>query len=274
MRPICFPGHSNTHAWLMSADAGMDALFFGRMDYQDYNARKLRNKGLEWVWQGSPSHPDARVFTGQLYGTGDGGYGPPAGLDFNAEGSVPVVDDPRLKDVNIDKFVDLAVYTAINQSAHYEGGHILWAMGSDFNYQDANTWYRSMDKLIAGMNADGRVAAMYSTPRTYVAAKFASTVQWELRQDDIFPLADDAHNYWSGFFTSRPALKKEERDASAAMQAIRQVSVFVGDSFGSTRHPQGDATSSLLMTASTSTDGALDDYAALDVCCKRNNIIL
>ena len=27
-------GHSNTQAWLLSADAGMESLYFGRMDYQ------------------------------------------------------------------------------------------------------------------------------------------------------------------------------------------------------------------------------------------------
>ena len=34
-------GHSNTEAWLLGAEAGMDALFFGRMDYQDFAARKV-----------------------------------------------------------------------------------------------------------------------------------------------------------------------------------------------------------------------------------------
>ena len=36
---------------------------------------------------------------------------------------------------------------------------------------------------------------------------------YELRQDDIMPLADNAHNYWSGYFTSRPALKRQVRFA-------------------------------------------------------------
>ena len=32
-------GHSNTQAWLLGAEAGMESLFWGRMDYQDRNMR-------------------------------------------------------------------------------------------------------------------------------------------------------------------------------------------------------------------------------------------
>merc|ERR1712185_393823 len=32
-------GHSNTQAWLLSAEAGMESLFWGRMDWQDRTMR-------------------------------------------------------------------------------------------------------------------------------------------------------------------------------------------------------------------------------------------
>ena len=37
----------------------------------------------------------------------------------------------------------------------------------------------------------------------------AMNLTWEVRQDDIFPLGDGGHSYWSGYFTSRPALKRQ-----------------------------------------------------------------
>lgn len=37
-------------------------------------------------------------------------------------------------------------------------------------------------------------------------------LSWEVRTDDIFPLGDNDHNYWSGYFTSRPSLKKQVGD--------------------------------------------------------------
>jgi alpha-mannosidase len=53
-------GHSNTQAWLLGAEAGFEGLFFGRMDYQDFNVRK-QSKNLEWIWQGSKSIPTAKI---------------------------------------------------------------------------------------------------------------------------------------------------------------------------------------------------------------------
>ena len=57
-------GHSATHAALLSAEAGMDALFFGRIDYQDLDLRHKSNRS-EFIWRASPSlGPDTQIFTG------------------------------------------------------------------------------------------------------------------------------------------------------------------------------------------------------------------
>eukprot|EP01042_Synura_sphagnicola_P004654 gene4654-5910_t len=47
----------------MSAEVGFDALFFGRIDYQD-RAKRMNEKSMEMIWQGSASLPNLRVFTG------------------------------------------------------------------------------------------------------------------------------------------------------------------------------------------------------------------
>jgi alpha-mannosidase len=71
-------GHSATQAALLSAETGFNALFFGRIDYQDLDARK-KNQSCEFVWRASPSlGPDAQVFAG-LTGSYGGNYGPPDG---------------------------------------------------------------------------------------------------------------------------------------------------------------------------------------------------
>ena len=62
------------------------------------------------------------------------------------------------------------------------------------------------------------MVAFYSTPSHYTAAKHAATLKaaakWEVRSDDVFPLGDNGHAYWSGYFTSRPSLKRQVRFAS------------------------------------------------------------
>ncbi len=61
-------GHSNSHPGLF-ARMGFDAIFFARIDYQDYEGR-VQNRELEMVWRGVKSYSDtADLFTSVMYGT-------------------------------------------------------------------------------------------------------------------------------------------------------------------------------------------------------------
>jgi hypothetical protein len=42
------------------------------------------------------------------------------------------------------------------------------------------------------------------------------------KTDDFFPYADNPHAFWTGFFTSRVALKGFVRDLSRYTQAVRK----------------------------------------------------
>jgi alpha-mannosidase len=87
----------------------------------------------------------------------------------------------------------------------------------------------------------GPVVAFYSTPSHYVDAKFKATTaahaKWEVRHDDIFPLGDAPHNYWSGYFTSRPSLKRQVRFASNFLNSARQMEVISGVTAEDVDHP-------------------------------------
>jgi alpha-mannosidase len=216
-------GHSNTESWLLGAEAGMESLFWGRTDYQDLNKR-YNESGYEWIWQGSQSlGKSAQTFAGSLHGSGHGGYSTWINFDGNGD---QVQDDPVRHDYNVDQWVDKFVQDATKQGAHTKTEHQLWACGTDFQYQNADHWYTNLDKLIHYVNLNGTVNAFYSTPSFYVDQKKKdTTVQWEVRQDDIFPLADNAHHYWTGYFTSRPALKRQVRFATNFLQSARQLEV-------------------------------------------------
>lgn len=96
-------GHSNTEAWLLGAEAGMESLFWGRTDYQDLHKR-YNESGYEWIWQGSQSMGDsAQVFAGALYGTGHGGYSTWMSFDGNGD---QINDDIARHDYNVDQWVD------------------------------------------------------------------------------------------------------------------------------------------------------------------------
>ncbi|RZC60496.1 hypothetical protein C5167_022265 [Papaver somniferum] len=220
-------GHSAVQAYMLGAQVGFDSLFFGRIDYQDREKRK-KEKTLEVVWRGSKSlGSSAQIFAGAF----PENYEPPSGFYFEVNAESPVVqDNMKLFDYNVQERVNDFVAAAVAQANITRTNHIMWTMGTDFKYQYAHSWYRSMDKLIHYVNLDGRVNAFYSTPSIYSDAKFATNESWPLKTDDYFPYADRANGYWTGYFTSRPALKRYVRVMSGYYLAARQLEVFKGRS--------------------------------------------
>ncbi|KAK1281470.1 hypothetical protein QJS10_CPB22g00482 [Acorus calamus] len=234
-------GHSAVQAYLLSAEVGFDALYFARIDYQD-RAKRKDDKTLEVVWRGSKSlGSSADIFTGMFP---NGNYEPPKAFYFevNDVSSINVQDDPLLFDYNVQERVDDFVAAAVAQANVTRTNHIMWTMGTDFKYQYAESWFKQMDKLIHYVNQDGRVNALYSTPSIYTDAKYAAKESWPLKTDDFFPYADRADAYWTGYFTSRPALKRYVRDLSGYYLAARQLEFFKGrNASGPTTDALGDA---------------------------------
>ncbi|CAI0456273.1 unnamed protein product [Linum tenue] len=120
-------------------------------------------------------------------------------------------DDINLFDYNVPDRVNDFVAAAIWQANITRGNHVMFTMGTDFKYQYANSWFRQMDKLIHYVNMDGRVNVLYSTPSIYTDAKHSANEAWPLKTEDFFPYADRANGFWTGYFTSRPALKRYVR---------------------------------------------------------------
>ena len=238
-------GHSATQAALLSAEAGMDSLFFGRVDYQDLAERRAR-KAAEWVWRASPSlGADAQVFTG-LTGSFGGSYCWPSGLNWAESGdggnAEPVELNEELETYNKQSRVDDFVAAATSQGAITRGRHVMFTMGCDFNYLNAEPVFANMDKIIAAVNADGRVRARYSTPAEYVAEKRAETasgaVEWPLTNGtDLFPYRDVPNAVWSGYFTSRPALKGYMRSLSSYLNMAWQLLALA---HGGSAPPKGE----------------------------------
>ncbi|GMP34297.1 hypothetical protein CsSME_00007221 [Camellia sinensis var. sinensis] len=235
-------GHSAVQAYLLGAEVGFDSFFFARIDYQDRDKRK-NEKSLEVVWQGSKSFgSSAQIFAGAF----PENYEPPKGFDFEVNDDYLVVqDDINLFDYNVPERINDFVAAALAQANITRTNHIMFTMGSDFKYQYAHTWFRNMDKLIHYVNQDGRVNALYSTPSIYTDAKYAESKSWPLKTDDFFPYADRINAYWTGFFTSRPALKGYVRTMSGYYLAARQLEFFRG------RSETGPTTNSLANALAT-----------------------
>ncbi|KAL5754443.1 hypothetical protein ACOSP7_022663 [Xanthoceras sorbifolium] len=134
------------------------------------------------------------------------------------------------------------ISAATSQASVTRDNHIMWTMGGDFQYQYADSWFKQMDKLIHHVNKDGQVNALYSTPSIYTDAKNAANTSWPLKTDDYFPYADRENAYWTGYFTSRPGLKRYIRMLSGYYLAAWQLEFLAGKrSQGPTTYALGDA---------------------------------
>nr|XP_043872004.1 lysosomal alpha-mannosidase [Solea senegalensis] len=241
-------GHAREHA-SMFAQMGYDGFFFGRLDYQDRD-RRMRSKEQELLWRASDSltPPMADLFTGIL----PNGYNPPTGFCWDQLcDDPPIRDDPDLEDYNVDDVVKRFLVIANSQAMVYKTNHIIMTMGSDFQYENANLWYKNLDKLILYVNAKqasgSRVNVLYSTPSCYLQELHRANLSWALKTDDFFPYADGAHDFWTGFFTSRPALKRYERISNSNLQTCNQLEVLGGPA--SRKGPFGEGDSQTLKKA-------------------------
>ncbi|CAA0412387.1 unnamed protein product [Arabidopsis thaliana] len=232
-------GHSSVQAYLLGAELGLDSVHFARIDYQDREKRKAE-KSLEVIWRGSKTlDSSSQIFTNIFFVH----YGPPTGFHYEVtDDYVPLQDNPRFDGYNIKEAVNDFVNASLVYANVSRGNHVMWTMGDDFQYQFAESWFRQMDRLIHYVNKDGRVNALYSTPSLYVDAKNVANVTWPLKTHDFFPYADRAYAYWTGYFTSRPALKRYVRALSGYYMAARQLEFLVGkNSGGPNTYSLGDA---------------------------------
>jgi lysosomal alpha-mannosidase len=64
------------------------------------------------------------------------------------------------------------------------------------------------------------VNVFYSTPSCYLKAVHDAGQTWTTKYDDFFPYASDPHSYWTGYYTSRPTLKRFERLGNNFLQVL------------------------------------------------------
>ncbi|KAF6207869.1 hypothetical protein GE061_016318 [Apolygus lucorum] len=222
-------GHSRENAAIM-ARMGFDGLFLGRIDWEDKSWR-MKNKTMEMIWHTSENDDseDSRLFTGVMYNT----YSPPNGFCFDVDCTdEPIIDNPKSIKYNANRRVGEFLRQMIQYSKAYRTKNIIVTMGNDFNYQNAHINFKNMDKLIKHINAiqgEGLpFNAFYSTPSCYLKAVHDAGVALPSKSDDFFPYSSDADAFWTGYFTSRPAIKRYERMGNNYNQVCKQLFSLAG----------------------------------------------
>lgn len=62
------------------------------------------------------------------------------------------------------------------------------------------------------------INVLYSTPSCYLYQLNRADQQWPTKSDDFFPYAHANHSFWTGYFTSRAALKGYVRETNTFLQ--------------------------------------------------------
>lgn len=135
-------GHSATQELLSSPLSGFNALYYGRIDYQDRDHR-INTSTTETIWRPSTSTGvNSQTLAGHLVN----GYGPPNGLCWDEVGcsnTEPIQDDPLLEDYNVPFFVELAVATAeawnYTRADSQGTRHLLWRELGVFSFFGPST---------------------------------------------------------------------------------------------------------------------------------------
>jgi len=246
-------GHSASQASYLTSLVGFDALYFGRIDYQDLSKRYYEQE-CEGLWNSSENF-DSTVFWG-LTGSYSGNYGAPRGYCFDI-----LCHDPLL--VELDEHdLQLSMHEFLMemriQSDRTKGNHIMLTMGEDFNYQRAHINFPNIDLLIStvedlqhskridipslfGPRFD-TLNIFYSSPNYYTECKYeesrqrdnntapavgGASVNYSIKSDDFMPYSDCEHCFWTGYFTSRAGLKRLERESSSFLMSSRQIETIV-----------------------------------------------
>lgn len=219
-------GHSREQASLF-AQFGFDGLFLGRTDYQDFDYRG-KTQTREMLWQASANLGlQGQLFTGVL----PNGYNPPGGFCFDAFcGDDPIMDDPRLDEYNVDQKVNDFINQVNEQANSYKTSNLIMTLGSDFQYSNAHMWFKNLDKLIFYVNQrqtnGSKINIFYSTTACYLYSLNQANTTWTVKTDDFFPYAHRPHAFWTGYFTSRAALKDYVRRTNNYLQAVRQLATL------------------------------------------------
>ncbi len=142
----------------------------------------------------------------------------------------PVIVNPDSEEYNLKIKVDELLNYTTTFTQHYTTNHVYVAFGSDFQFSSAQSYFKNIDKLIKGANErqvnGSKFNVFYSTPSCYLQALYQSNKTYQTKTDDFFPYGSDSHSDWTGYFSSRPALKYYDKRANNILQVCKQLNVF------------------------------------------------
>ena len=190
-------GHSSATSHILK-QMNFDKIVLTRIDYLERKDR-INNHNLEFIYD--PFGLGQEIFTHISYHH----YNPRKILRNYPGDKKIVLNDEELKDV-CEKFYE----EMLEERVGYRTNNILLYYGEDFAYNEADINYENIEMIMdyVNNNMKGKMKMIYSTPSQYFDSVLKSGVKFDKHINyDFFPYADNAHCYWTGYFSSRANLK-------------------------------------------------------------------
>lgn len=210
-------GHSSMTPVLFE-QLGFEAMVINRIHFNDKSTFKA-NKHMEFLWAPSATRGTrSRMFTHVLHSH----YSAPRNFDWEERAEA-------VADHNVRRRSDELVSELRSRSQAYRSRHLLVPFGDDFKFQAAHNQFSNMDKLVNFINANyDDVEIRYSRVSEYFAAvaldsSLDGALLFSSYQPDFFPYADNPTSYWTGYYTTRPTMKRFVRRTDAF---VRDAEVF------------------------------------------------
>ncbi|XP_054159740.1 lysosomal alpha-mannosidase-like [Oppia nitens] len=172
--------------------------------------RGVHPKG-DFIWKSSDDL-NTTIFSTVLHNH----YSAPKGFKFELKENA---FNESNKEAKVKEFMDISRQWSKDYG---NTNQVLMTMGDDFQYLEAKSWFTNMDILIEEINKkySDSIDIFYSSPDCYIKAMNDLNKTFEERG------AVDYLNYWTGYYTNRPALKYYNRVNNNMLQASKQLSVL------------------------------------------------
>ena len=190
-------GHSSATSHILK-QMNFDKIVLTRIDYLERKDR-INNHNLEFIYD--PFGLGKEIFTHISYHH----YNPRKILrNYPGDKKINLTEE-ELKDV-CEKFYE----EMKEERVGYRTNNLLLYYGEDFAFNEADINYENIEMIMdyVNKNMKGKMKMIYSTPTQYFDSVLKSGVKFEKHSNyDFFPYADNAHCYWTGYFSSRANLK-------------------------------------------------------------------
>ena len=190
-------GHSCATSHILS-QMNFEKIVLTRIDYLERKYR-IENHNLEFNYD--PFGIGQNIFTHISYHH----YNPRKILRHYPGDKKIILNDEELKDV-CEKYYE----EMLEERVGYRTNNILLYYGEDFSFNEADINYENIEMIMNYVNTNmkGKMKMIYSTPSQYFDSVLKSGATFEKHSNyDFFPYADNAHCYWTGYFSSRANLK-------------------------------------------------------------------